>query len=171
MQQAREAPSVNIALNTSSEGERVDRGANFDPSGLTPPLHPPTAPRPPLSNRALSGDPLSGDPLSGGPLRGEGPPSGDDPVAAFTRNVRRHPSTTLKIAIAVGGIVAVLLAFGILTVLKMAGQSMGVLPSGSAEPSTALRPAAPAVGKQGQAQAQGPSTAVTVTLDAGRAPP
>jgi hypothetical protein len=101
-------------------------------------------------------------------LQGEPPPSGGDPVAAFARSARRNPATTLKVAIAVGGVLLVLLAFGILTVLKMAGESMGVLPSASTEPATAL-PAAAAAPAQGQVQ--GPSTAVTVTLDAGRAPP
>ena len=150
LDQARQATSVNIALGVSSEGERVDAAA-VAASGLTPALHPPTQPRPPLSSRALGGEP---------------PASGDDPSAAFVRSVRRNPAT-MKVVIALGGVLAIVLVFGILTALKMIGQSMGVLPTASAEPARA-----PGTGPGARAsQLPLPSTAVTVTLDAGRAPP
>ena len=145
---------MNIALNVSSEGERVDAEA-IAQSGLTLPLHPATSPRPPLSSRSL------GDP----------PTSGDDPGASFTRSLRAGSSTSLKIAIVVGGVLLVLLVFGILTAVKMAGQSMGVLPTASSEPSYSAVAASPAAPEHAPPAVLGPSTAVTVTLDAGRAPP
>jgi hypothetical protein len=75
----------------------------------------------------------------------------------------------MKLGLAVGGIVAVLLAFGILTVLKMAAQSMGMLSSVSADPPYDPPPSSmPAALPK---QLQGPSSAVTVMLDAGRPPP
>jgi hypothetical protein len=104
-----------------------------------------------------------------GPPPSAGPPSSGDPSAVFARVVRRSPSTTTKLAIAVAGIVAVLLAFGILTVLKMAAQSMGMLSTVSAD-----RPYAPSPSSMPGAlpkQLQGPSSAVTVTVDASRPTP
>jgi hypothetical protein len=84
--------------------------------------------------------------------------------------LRRSPARALKLAIAMGGLLAVLVAFSVLTLAKLAARSAGVLPPPepaplySAEPSVAL-----------------PSTAVTapgaaassraVPLDAGRARP
>lgn len=148
---AKREPSVNIALAVASEGARVDtRQADAPSTGLTPPLHPPSQPRP----------------LSG-------PPSSGDPSAAFSRAIRRSPSTTVKVAIAAGGLVAVLLAFGVLTLLKMAAQSVGVLEAVGAD-----APHAPAAsssmlasGRQLPKGLEAPSQVVTVTLDAGRAPP
>ena len=169
LEQAKKEPSVNIALHVSSEGERIDSEAENDRAadraavaaaaaavaqqqGLTIPLHAPSSPRP-----------MPGPPPSAGP------PSSGDPSAAFARAVRRSPSTTIKLAIAVAGIVAVLLAFGILTVLKMAAQSMGMLSTVSAD-----RPYDPEPSSMPAAlprQLQGPSSAVTVMVDAGRPPP
>jgi serine/threonine protein kinase len=164
LEQAKGEPSVNIALNVSSEGERIDSEAENERAadraavavaarqqGLTVPLHAPSSPRP-----------MPGPPPSAGP------PSSGDPSAAFARVVRRSPSTTTKLAIAVAGIVVVLFAFGILTVLKMAAQSVGMLSTVSADPpydpSPSSMPAAP------PRELQGPSSAVTVMVDAGRPP-
>ena len=76
---------------------------------------------------------------------------------------RRSPRLLPKVGVALAGVLLVLAAFGILTALKMAAQSMGMLQSASAAPSFAFAPRAGAV--------QGPSQAVTVTLDAGHPPP
>ncbi|MDB5215560.1 MAG: hypothetical protein JWO86_3487 [Myxococcaceae bacterium] len=162
LEQAKKEPSVNIALNVSSEGERIDaeaandraadRAAAAAQQGLTVPLHPPSAPR------RMPGPPPSA-----------GPPSSGDPSAAFARVVRRSPTTTMKVAIAVGGILAVLLAFGILTVLKMAAQSMGMLSTVSADPPFDPSPPSSSMPVALPKTLQGPSTAITVTLDA--APP
>ena len=166
LEQAKQEPSVNIALNVSSEGERIDAGAASDraadrahraslsaptaPRGFTVPLHPPSSPRP-----------MPGPPSSAGP------PSSGDPSAAFARAVRRSPSATMKVAIVVGGIVVVLLAFGALTLLKMAAESMGMLSSASSDSAKN----APSFDPPPMASIAGPSQAVTVTLDAGRPPP
>jgi serine/threonine protein kinase len=165
LEQAKKEPSVNIALHVSSEGERIDSEAENDRAadraavavaaaaqqqGLTVPLHAPSSPR-----------------IMPGPSPYDGPPSSGDPSAAFARVVRRLPSTTMKLAIAVAGIVAVLLAFGILTVLKMAAQSMGMLSTVSADPPYAPSPMPAALPRE----LQGPSSAVTVVVDAGRPPP
>ena len=166
LEQAKKEPSVNIALNVSSEGERIDAGAAHEraadraaaataqPSGLTVPLHPRSSPR------RMPGS-MSGPPSSAGP------PSSGDPSAAFARAVRRSPSTTMKVAIAAGGVIAVLLAFGALTLVKMAAQSMGML-SGAGTDTAA---SAPSYDPPSVASIAGPSQAVTVTLDAGRPPP
>ncbi len=83
----------------------------------------------------------------------------------------------MKLAIAAAGVVAVLLAFGVLTVLKMVAQSMGMLSRANSAPSFDPPPASStssAAAPPGTVQArrlQGPSTAITVTLDAGRPPP
>ncbi len=152
LQQAKELPSLNMAIGVPSEGERVDRGARPQAaapspappvvqSGFTVPLHPPSAPR--MMPDLARSSPDSGRPSS-----------------------RRPAASYVKVGIAVGGLLVVLLAFGLFTVLKMAAQSMGVLPAASAQPSFPVGPAIPAV-----VTVQGPSQAVTVTLDAGRAPP
>ena len=101
------------------------------------------------------------------------PPSSGDPSAAFAGGVRRTPSTTIKVAIAVAGVLLVLLAFGALTLMKMAAQSMGVMPSAASE---APAPPSASLGERSAAadrskHPMGPSQVVTVTLDAGRAPP
>jgi serine/threonine-protein kinase len=163
LHQAKQEPSVNIALNVASEGERIDAEAMSDAaaaqSGLTPPLHPPSSPR--TMPGAVAKSPSA-------------PPSSGDPSAAFAHAVKRMPSTTMKLAIAGAGVLIVLLAFGILTVLKMAAQSVGVLPSVNAEPPFQAAPAS-SVLANGSATTrpaiQLPSTAITVTLDAGRPPP
>ena len=158
LHQAKQAPSVNIALGVSSEGERIDRGAAPAPStGLTVPLHPPSTPR-----------------LMPGPSSTAGP------VLPVVR--RKTSPTMIKLAIGGAGILAVLLAFGVLTLMKSAAVSMGMLSSVSADPPLAAPPAAapPAASllasRAGQAKANAnpqklPSQAVTVTLDAGRPPP
>jgi serine/threonine protein kinase len=173
LEQAKKEPSVNIALNVSSEGERIDAGAVHDRaadraaaataqpsgSGLTVPLHPPSTPR------RMPGSAAG----ASGPLSSAGPPSSGDPSAAFARAVRRSPSTTMKLAIAAGGVIAVLLAFGVLTVLKMAAQSMGMLARVSADPP--YDPPPSSLSSALPRPLQGPSSAVTIMLDAGRPPP
>jgi eukaryotic-like serine/threonine-protein kinase len=149
---AKQEPSVTIALGVTSEGARVDtHQADALSAGLTPPIHPASSARPPLSS----------------------PPSSGDPSAAFSRPVRRASGLSLKLAIAGGGLLAVLVAFGVLTLLKLAAQSIGVLETvndddaaSSAPPSSRL-----ASGTQLPEGLAPPSQAVTVTLDAGRAPP
>jgi serine/threonine-protein kinase len=172
---AKKAPSVNIALNVASEGERIDAQAATDRAAQKASTSAPTAPRaftvplyPPSSPRPMPGAPPSspgGDPPSSGMLGG--PPSSGDPSAAFARAVRRSPSTTMKLAIALGGLLAVLLAFGVLTVAKMVAQSLGMIASPAAEQAQA----GPSVAPPPMATIAGPSQAVTVTLDAGRRPP
>jgi serine/threonine protein kinase len=175
LEQAKKEPSVNIALNVSSEGERIDAGAAHEraalgaargataasaqPSGLTVPLHPPSAPR--RMPGSMAGPTSSSVPPSS-------PPSSGDPSAAFVRAIRRSPSTTMKLAIAAGGVIAVLLAFGALTLLKMAAQSMGMLSSVSADPP--YDPPASSIPGALPKHLQGPSSAVTIMLDAGRPP-
>ncbi len=175
LEAAKQEPNINIALHVESEGERIDASAASDraalanvpvqpapateahadahTAGLTVPLYPPSAPR------SMPGPPSSG--------MLAGPPSSGDPSAAFARVVRRSPSTTMKLAIAAGGLVAVLLAFGVLTVAKMVAESMGVL----APPGAEKAQAGPSVAPPPMVTIAGPSQAVTVTLDAGRRPP
>jgi hypothetical protein len=99
------------------------------------------------------------------------PPSSGDPSAAFAGGVRRAPSTTVKVAIAVAGVLVVLLAFGGLTLMKMAARSMGVLPGMRGGSAAAAAPHQPAGAAERSKHPQGPSQVVTVTLDAGRPPP
>ena len=154
--QAKQAPSLNLALDTSSEGGRVDVGA-------TPKPPPPDAAQ--AAMKSLSTSP-SAFRLASLPPPSLAPPSSGDPSAAFANLVRRTPSTTVKVAIGVAGVLVVLLAFVALTLMKMAAQSMGVLPSMASE-----HPAAVAPGTADRSKhLQGPSQAVTVTLDAGRPP-
>jgi serine/threonine-protein kinase len=163
LHQAKQAPSVNIALGVASEGQRIDAEAASDAaaeqSGLTPPLHPASRPRAMPGSAAKSPS---------------APPSSGDPSSAFARAVKRSPSTTMKLALAGAGVLVVLLAFGILTLLKLAAQSMGVLPSVNAEPSFTAAPASSMLADgsaRGRSGPPLPSTAIIVTLDAGRPPP
>jgi serine/threonine-protein kinase len=79
---------------------------------------------------------------------------------------RPMPPWFPTVAIAAAGVLVVALVFGVLTVLKRAAQSMGIMPSASGAPaiSAASKPSAARVDL-------GPSQVVTVTLDAGRPPP
>jgi len=164
LEQAKQAPSLNLALDTSSEGRRVDTAEGGAPQTAKAPTTPSQAaqkamPTSPSAHRVASLPPPSMP-----------PPSSGDPSAAFAGGVRRTPSTTIKVAIAVAGVLLVLLAFGALTLMKMAAQSMGVMRS------AAPAPPAASIGERSAAadrskHPQGPSQVVTVTLDAGRAPP
>jgi hypothetical protein len=90
------------------------------------------------------------------------PSSLDGSVSSWRAQARRTPPYAMKIAIGVGGLVAVLLAFGFFSVVKLAARSAGVLSPSEPEPLfSAVPSAAP------------PSTAVTapVLLDAGRRRP
>jgi serine/threonine protein kinase len=171
LEAAKQEPNVNIALHVASEGERIDAEAESDRAAQRASLNAPTAPRaftvplyPPSSPRPMPGAPLS-EP------RGAGPPSSGDPSAAFARAVRRSPTTTMKLAIALGGLLAVLVAFAVLTVVKMAAQSMGVLSNASNASSASASASSGAAAAPPVATITGPSQAVTVTLDAGRPPP
>jgi serine/threonine-protein kinase len=153
LQQAKEAPSLNLALDTKSEGRRVDTAPN---SSRSAPSEPALAPMP-SSPSSFGGASMA-------------PPSSGDPAAAFAGGTRRPPSTTVKVAIALAGVLVVLLAFGAVTLMKMAARSMGVLRrTGSEAPAAAASPV-PGAAERGK-RVQGPSQAVTVTLDAGRPPP
>jgi serine/threonine-protein kinase len=185
LQQAKQAPSVDLSMKVASEGQRVDAGALVDgQSGLTVPLHPPSSPRRMPGDedaRAAAMKSMETGPsayrLASTPPPAGGPPSSGDPAAAFVRAVRRSPSTTMKLAIAGAGVLLVLLAFVVLTALKMAAESVGVLKSASSEPASPAAGAAPPperdrLGAVAPARAiNGPSQVVTVTLDAGRPPP
>lgn len=179
LRQAKQQTSVNIGLSVSSEGRRVDvQAREADAGGLTVPLYPPSTPRGPPGRspmRAMMTTQPSVRRLTAegsGPL--SAPPSSGDPSAAFARAVQRSPSTTMKLAIAGAGLLAVLLAFGLLTLIKMAAQSAGVISSVAAEPSFSPPPPPSPLVAGNRPLPKGlkaPSQAVTVTLDAGRAPP
>ena len=157
--QAKQAPSLNLALDTSSEGRRVDVGAN-----ATPPPHAAQ-----VAMKSLSTSP-SAFRLASLPPPSMAPPSSGDPSSAFANIVRRSSSTTTKVAIGVAGILVVLLAFVGLTLMKMAAQSMGVLTTMASEAPAAPGATTPAAAADRSKHLHGPSQAVTVTLDAGRPP-
>ena len=77
---------------------------------------------------------------------------------------RRAPTLGMKLGLAAAGVLVVLLAFGILTALRRAARSMGKLPHLSAAPGTPVPAGTVSALRM-------PSQALTVTLDAGRAPP
>ncbi len=156
MQEAKEAPNVSIGLGVPSVGERVDKSGVAEAAAARA-ARDGTPSTPPVDLRQISTAPMEFRPT--GMMESDAPP----------RVVRRSPSTTLKVAIAVGGLLAVLLAFGLFTALKMAAQSMGILAAASAAPAFPAAPSIPAA-VSGHVR-QGPSQAVTVTLDAGPPPP
>ena len=158
--QAKRAPSLNLALDTSSEGRRVDVGANASP--------PPDAAQ--AAMKSLSTSPSAFRLASLAPPA-MAPPSSGDPSAAFANLVQRSSSTATKVAIGVAGILVVLLAFGALTLMKMAAQSMGVLPTMASSAPAAPGATTPAAAADRKKDLRGPSQVVTVTLDAGRPPP
>ncbi len=155
--QAKQAPSLNLALDTSSEGRRVDVGANATP--------PPDAAE--VAMKSLSTSP-SAFRLASLPPPSTAPPFSGDP--SFANIVRRSSSTMTKVAIGVAGILVVLLAFVGLTLMKMAAQSMGVLTTMATEAPAAPGATRPAAAADRSKHLHGPSQAVTVTLDAGRPP-
>ena len=156
MQEAREAPHVSIGLGVRSVGERVDRSAVAEREEPAP-----SAP----TMRQVSTAPMA---FRAAPPRVEvpAPPSGPEALAFARASVRRPPTTAMKFAIGLAGLLVVMLAFGILTMLKMAARSMGVLPTAHAQPSYSAGPP-PSAGRVDL----GPSQVVTVTVDAGHAPP
>lgn len=181
MKEARESPNLEISLDVASivppsaESSRADT--------RLPPIsnHPPNLPRretsraPPTSADAgaipkpppVPKKPPPPAPTALGAAHLEpAEPTPSEPPSSLEGALGGRPGTKMKVAVAVGGLLAVLLAFGILTAVKMAAQSVGVLPAVGAEPSAAPPPAASMV-----ATVQRPSSAVTVTLDAGRPPP
>jgi eukaryotic-like serine/threonine-protein kinase len=160
MQEAKVEPNVSIGLGVPSVGERVDSSARADAAAAAAESAR-SSQAPTSSMRQVSTVPTGFRPAGGGP--DDGPVPSSAPAAInYARDARRAPSTVMKVGIAVVGLVVVLVAFGILTALKMAAQSMGMLQSASPPPST------PAASRPSD---QGPSQAVTVTLDAGPSPP
>jgi len=159
MQEAKEAPHVSIGLGVRCVGERIDRSAVADAESAAREEHAPAE----AAMRQVSTAPTAfraRQRLSEAPLPSSGPQA-----LAFAQTAVRGPTLAMKIAIAVAGLLVVLLAFGILTVLKMAARSMGVLPTAHAQPSHSAGP--PPAGRVDR----GPSQAVTVTIDAGRPAP
>ncbi len=154
MQEAREAPHVSIGLGVRSVGERVDRTAvaeREESASATAMRQVATAP---MAFRAA-------------PPRSEpGPPSRPEALAFARASLRRPPTTAMKMAIGLAGLLVILLVFGVLTMLKMAAKSMGVLQTAHAQPSYSAR-LSPSAGRVDL----GPSQAVTVKIDAGHAPP
>jgi hypothetical protein len=83
-------------------------------------------------------------------------PLSEPPVVASVRRVyARSPARSMKIAIAIGGVLAVLIGFGALTMAKLLAQSFGIMKSERGAP----------------AKAASPASTRTTPLDAGRAPP
>ena len=162
LQQAKQAPSLNLALDTSSEGRRVDAAATGALSAAA------SAAR--AAMKAMPTAP-SAHRLASLPPPSLPPPSSGDPASAFAGVVRRSSPATVKVAIAVAGILVVLLAFGALTLMKMGARSMGVLPAAGSEPRAASASTMPRTAEGRSKHLQGPSQVVTVTLDAGRPPP
>jgi len=178
-EEAKAAPSLEIALSVSSiVPTPVDP---MRPGGgpLTPRI-PPAAPTPQVPLAAPSSAPvvlsapsvpgsgpafasssspsISSSPMLGGPMA---PPS-QRPLRAPGEGGTGRP-IKFKIALVVGGVAVVLLAFGILTVVKLAAQSVGVIPSaglGVSDPAPDNAAAAPTQAPQK------PSKAITVPLDA-----
>ncbi|HSO34485.1 MAG TPA: serine/threonine-protein kinase [Labilithrix sp.] len=167
MQEAKEAPHVSIGLGVRSVGERVDRSAVADAAASARELGRDDADPAPPALRQVSTVP-TGFRAAGPLLEAPAPSSGPQALAFARAAVRRPPTPGMKVAIAMAGVLVVLLAFGVLTVLKRAAQSMGMLKAATAQASPSTLPAS-----AGAASAHadlGPSQAVTVTLDAGHAP-
>jgi eukaryotic-like serine/threonine-protein kinase len=163
MQEAKAEPNVSIGLGVPSVGERVDKSAVADAAAAESARLVGEA-----SLRQVSTAPTGFRP-GGPPSSQDAPvPSSGPPAIDFARVARRSPSTVLKVGVAFAGLFAVVLAFGVLTALKMAAQSMGMLPSASTGPALSVGPAIPAA--VSAHVDQGPSQVVTVTLDAGRPP-
>jgi len=129
----------------------------------------PAFPAPTLSSSSLVPAPPSSlsplAPPSSPSSLSPGAPSSSAVGAGGGRSGKRRSSRTLPLVIVVAGLGAVLLGFALLSAAKSAGQAIGVLPNVATEPPAAAQ-AAPAVKRPPR-----PSAAITVTLDAGRAPP
>ena len=175
-EEARAAPGLEIALSVSSivptpiDPIPVRAAAPTPPAPPPPPAVPSSAPvvlSAPSSPGSAPGMPPASSRSS--PLL-ESPPSYPS-VRALGGGSDRAPersARTIKVAIVLGGVLAVLLAFGILTVVKLAAQSVGVIPSaglGVSDPAPEATGAAPAQAPQK------PSKTITVPLDAANKAP
>ncbi len=128
LQRAKEAPSLQIALSVSSTSDH--------PSVVRSSTPPPPSSRPPNAIRRITTSPRAFVP-SAPPARPPEPPV----VASVRRVYEKSPERSLKIAIALGGLVAVLFGFGALSVAKLAFQSFGgVKPAVKAEPASVAAP-------------------------------
>jgi serine/threonine-protein kinase len=144
MREAKAAQSVEIAI----APKRVQ-----PPTGEVPELRaPPSTPRglaPPSSGPAVSSGRLA--PPSSGPWSPPAPSSrsrleDSESIASVRRAYGRAPGRGLKIAIMIGGVVAVLLSFLLLSAVKRAAQSLGVVStSSSARAAAAAETTAPPV--------------------------
>jgi len=167
---AKEEPNLAIALSSSSVMPPSGAPGSIDhqaPRSRRPPPMPgargmqPTlpdayhrSPPPPASSSSafVSSYALPGAPSS-------------EPVLARGRSARKSPRTAMKIALALGGLLAVLIAFGMLSALKMAAEAAGLIAPAAeqARPPARSDPASAAP----TARAEGPSRTVVAPADAG----
>jgi serine/threonine protein kinase len=176
LEQAREAPSLNISLDVASV---VPPSRREGMSSRPPAVHIPSAPPVPRTPTPLMPPPrASSTPPVPIPRRqastvkgnyrpsmppGSLPPQSFEGAVASVRQVPTSPSTGVKLAIAVAGLVAVLVTFGLLTGAKLAARSAGLLPAASASsPPAAQVPTVITAARPDQ---------VVVPLDAGRNAP
>jgi serine/threonine-protein kinase len=134
LQQAREAPSVNIGLGVRSVGERVDSAAVADAAREAASV------AEAAGSRTMSTAPMAFRPVappSSSPNSAFETPSSADPSVTSGRAASRATSTLVKVGLAVAGVVVVLVAFGVLTVLGRAAKSMAARPHVSAASSGA----------------------------------
>jgi serine/threonine-protein kinase len=118
-------------------------------SSLSEPPPPPAMPRDvPTSPRAFA--PPAPPPSGSGPASRSEPPM----VASVQKAYARAPGAGMKIAIAAGGLVAVLVVFGVLTLAKGMAVRLGIVRSPEAEPP--VLPAAEALPPQPAATARDP---------------
>jgi len=152
MQEAKEAPHVSLGVGVRSVGERVALAEPEAPLAMTPTM------------RQISTAPMAFRAVAPSGADAPAPASGPQSRAFARAAARRSPTPAMKVAIGLAGVLVVVLVFGILTALKMAAQSMGILQTANARPSYSAVPpdAAPRVDL-------GPSKVVTVTIEAGRA--
>jgi len=133
MEQAREAPSLNIALDVASIAP---------PSGSKPPPRQPSMPvaaaaQGPMPARSPAPIPRANVRTVVTPRHASNPPPSFEGAVTSVRTLPHAPGTGVKVAIAVGGVFAVLVVFGLLTGLltgaKYAARSLGLLPDPAAE--------------------------------------
>ncbi|MBS2014683.1 MAG: serine/threonine protein kinase [Deltaproteobacteria bacterium] len=181
LEEAKEGPTLDIALSVSSiVPTPMDPIRARRPEGPKVPAAPASAPAPnaapvPTPKAAPVPTPLPSSPVyAGPPAMPSSPfvppaPATSSPLVSArdpSPSSPRDPSRSVKVAFIVGGVVAVLLAFGILTAVKLAAQSMGVIPAAGIGASDPAPPTAlPA------ATAQKPSKVITVPLDAANQAP
>jgi hypothetical protein len=208
MEEAREAPNIEIALQVESltppsldpssekpketiedglrdylagalEQDDLDDALVEDKPRATPPL-PPAAkrtPPPPISTPAIPAmdgltppiNPASRPSLPASPASLDGGLVSSSQRLAFSRN----PSRRAKVMIALGGVLLVVVAFGLLTAMKAIAQSLG---GGASEPIAAPAaapppPAATTTIPYEPVTAPPRPGAPPVGLDAGRSPP